>query len=90
MRNRLIVVSMGICIRFGRHGGSALRCQVLDRQKSINVKFMTFYLFADIETISRPMLFITGSNARSREFREEADKLAGEPKEGDCAERRSR
>ena len=47
-----------------------------------NVKFMNFYPFADIETISpRPMLFITGSNAHSREFSEEAYKLAGEPKE---------
>ncbi|GAB3396292.1 alpha/beta hydrolase [Azotobacter armeniacus] len=47
-----------------------------------NVKFMNFYPFADIETISpRPMLFITGENAHSREFSEEAYKLAGEPKE---------
>jgi uncharacterized protein len=34
-----------------------------------NVKFMNFYPFNDIETISpRPMLFITGDNAHSREF----------------------
>ncbi|RJG01299.1 alpha/beta hydrolase [Noviherbaspirillum sedimenti] len=47
-----------------------------------NVKFMNFYPFADIETISpRPMLFITGDNAHSREFSEEAYKLAGQPKE---------
>lgn len=47
-----------------------------------NVKFMNFYPFNDIETISpRPMLFITGENAHSREFSEEAYKLAGEPKE---------
>ena len=47
-----------------------------------NVKFMNFYPFADIETISpRPMLFITGENAHSREFSEEAYRLAGEPKE---------
>ncbi|WPV00688.1 alpha/beta hydrolase [Mucilaginibacter sp. cycad4] len=47
-----------------------------------NVKFMNFYPFDDIETISpRPMLFITGSNAHSREFSQEAYKLAGEPKE---------
>ncbi|MEP9324921.1 alpha/beta hydrolase [Paraburkholderia phymatum] len=47
-----------------------------------NVKFMNFYPFTDIETISpRPMLFITGANAHSREFSEEAYKLAGEPKE---------
>jgi fermentation-respiration switch protein FrsA (DUF1100 family) len=49
---------------------------------SSNVKFMNFYPFADIETISpRPMLFIAGENAHSREFSEEAYKLAGEPKE---------
>ena len=49
---------------------------------SSNVKFMNFYPFADIETVSpRPMLFITGENAHSREFSEEAYRLAGEPKE---------
>jgi hypothetical protein len=47
-----------------------------------NVKFMNFYPFADIETISpRPMLFIAGENAHSREFSEEAYRLAGQPKE---------
>jgi uncharacterized protein len=47
-----------------------------------SVKFMNFYPFMDIETISpRPMLFITGENAHSREFSEEAYRLAGEPKE---------
>ncbi|GAB2879695.1 alpha/beta hydrolase [Uliginosibacterium flavum] len=47
-----------------------------------NVKFMNFYPFNDIETISpRPMLFITGSEAHSREFSEAAFKLAGQPKE---------
>jgi uncharacterized protein len=47
-----------------------------------NVKFMNFYPFEDIETISpRPMLFIAGENAHSREFSEDAYKLAGEPKE---------
>ncbi|QIT28122.1 alpha/beta hydrolase [Raoultella terrigena] len=47
-----------------------------------NVKFMNFYPFNDIETISpRPMLFITGDQAHSKEFSEEAYKLAGEPKE---------
>jgi fermentation-respiration switch protein FrsA (DUF1100 family) len=49
---------------------------------SSNVKFMNFYPFNDIETISpRPMLFITGDIAHSREFSEEAYKLAGQPKE---------
>lgn len=47
-----------------------------------NVKFMNFYPFNDIETISpRPMLFITGDKAHSKEFSEEAYKLAGQPKE---------
>ncbi|MNX96596.1 fermentation/respiration switch protein [compost metagenome] len=49
---------------------------------SSNTKFMNFYPFADIESISpRPMLFIAGENAHSREFSEEAFRLAGEPKE---------
>ena len=49
---------------------------------SSNIKFMNFYPFSDIETISpRPMLFITGETAHSREFSEEAYRLAGEPKE---------
>ena len=43
---------------------------------------MNFYPFNDIETISpRPMLFIAGADAHSREFSEEAYKLAGQPKE---------
>ncbi|MBR7792293.1 alpha/beta hydrolase [Undibacterium sp. FT147W] len=47
-----------------------------------NVKFMNFYPFNDIETISpRPMLFIAGDVAHSREFSEEAYKLAAQPKE---------
>jgi fermentation-respiration switch protein FrsA (DUF1100 family) len=46
------------------------------------VKFMNFYPFNDIETISpRPMIFITGDKAPSREFSEDAYKRAGEPKE---------
>ncbi|WP_067659302.1 alpha/beta hydrolase [Nocardia harenae] len=49
---------------------------------SSNTKFMNFYPFNDIETISpRPMLFITGENAHSREFSEEAYRLAGDHKE---------
>ena len=49
---------------------------------SSNVKFMNFYPFNDIETIApRPMLFIAGDQAHSREFSEEAYRLAGEPKE---------
>lgn len=49
---------------------------------SSNAKFMNFYPFNDIETISpRPMLFITGDRAHSREFSEDAYKRAGQPKE---------
>jgi uncharacterized protein len=49
---------------------------------SSNVKFMNFYPFNDIETISpRPMLFITGDVAHSREFSEDAYQRAAEPKE---------
>ncbi|WP_161628534.1 alpha/beta hydrolase, partial [Marinobacter sp. ES-1] len=45
-------------------------------------KFMNFYPFQDIETISpRPMLFITGEDAHSIEFSEDAYRLAAEPKE---------
>ncbi len=47
-----------------------------------NVKFMNFYPFNDIETISpRPLLLITGANAHSREFSEDAYQRAAEPKE---------
>lgn len=47
-----------------------------------NVKFMNFYPFNDIETISpRPMLLITGDQAHSREFSEDAYERAAEPKE---------
>jgi fermentation-respiration switch protein FrsA (DUF1100 family) len=47
-----------------------------------NVKFMNFYPFADIETISpRPMLFIAGEQAHSREFSEDAYQMAAEPKQ---------
>lgn len=47
-----------------------------------NVKFMNFYPFNDIETISpRALLFIAGENAHSREFSEDAYRRAAEPKE---------
>lgn len=47
-----------------------------------NVKFMNFYPFNDIATISpRPLLFISGDQAHSREFSEDAYKRAAEPKE---------
>lgn len=46
------------------------------------VKFMNFYPFDDIETISpRALLFIAGENAHSREFSEDACRRAAEPKE---------
>lgn len=47
-----------------------------------NVKFMNFYPFNDIETISpRPLMFIAGQNAHSIEFSEKAYQRAAEPKE---------
>ena len=47
-----------------------------------NSKFMNFYPFNDIETISpRPLLFISGDQAHSREFSEDAYQRAAEPKE---------
>lgn len=47
-----------------------------------NVKFMNFYPFDHIETISpRALLFIAGENAHSREFSEDAYRRAAEPKE---------
>ena len=49
---------------------------------SSNTKFINFYPFNDIETISpRPLLFITGDQAHSKEFSEDAYKRAAEPKE---------
>jgi len=46
------------------------------------IKFMNFYPFNDIETISpRPLLFIAGDQAHSREFSEDAYQRAAEPKE---------
>lgn len=49
---------------------------------SSNTKFMNFYPFNDIETISpRPLLFITGDQVHSKEFSEDAYKRAAEPKE---------
>jgi fermentation-respiration switch protein FrsA (DUF1100 family) len=47
-----------------------------------NARFLNFYPFIDIDTISpRPMLFISGDQSHSREFTEDAYALAGEPKE---------
>lgn len=53
-----------------------------NRTLSGEVKFVNFYPFVDIETISpRPMLFITGDQAHSKEFSEDAYQRAAEPKE---------
>lgn len=47
-----------------------------------NIKFMNFYPFNDLEAISpRPLLFISGDQAHSKEFSAEAYRLAAEPKE---------
>lgn len=47
-----------------------------------NVKFMNFYPFNDLDMISpRPMMFVAGDKAHSREFSEDAYKRAAEPKE---------
>ncbi|MGH8371141.1 MAG: alpha/beta hydrolase [Gammaproteobacteria bacterium] len=56
--------------------------QTQNRTLVNEVKFMNFYPFDDIQTISpRPMLFIAGEVAHSREFSDTAYKLAAEPKE---------
>ncbi|HBN9511468.1 TPA: alpha/beta hydrolase [Pseudomonas aeruginosa] len=53
-----------------------------NRMLSSEVRFMNFYPFNDIETITpRPLLFIAGDQAHSREFSEDAFRLSGEQKE---------
>ncbi|KAM5360527.1 hypothetical protein ACJZ2D_013703 [Fusarium nematophilum] len=50
--------------------------------RTSQVKFLNFYPFNDIDTISpRPLLFISGDKAHSREFSEDAYRRAAEPKE---------
>ncbi|KAH7376862.1 Alpha/Beta hydrolase protein [Plectosphaerella cucumerina] len=47
-----------------------------------NVKFMNFYPLSDLDVISpRPVLFISGDQAHSLEFSEDAYEAAAEPKE---------
>ncbi|TDS82239.1 alpha/beta hydrolase [Comamonas sp. JUb58] len=56
--------------------------QTQNRTLASEVKFMNFYPFNDIETISpRPLLFIAGDQAHSKEFSEDAYQRAAEPKE---------
>ncbi|TIA06183.1 alpha/beta-hydrolase [Aureobasidium pullulans] len=56
--------------------------QTSDRIFSSNTRFINFYPFNDIETISpRPILFVTGDQAHSKEFSVDAYARAMEPKE---------
>ncbi len=53
-----------------------------NRALTSEVRFVNFYPFNDIETISpRPLLFIAGDQAHSKAFSEDAYKRAAEPKE---------
>ncbi|WP_291380573.1 MULTISPECIES: alpha/beta hydrolase [Achromobacter] len=56
--------------------------QTQNRMLTSEVRFVNFYPFNDIASISpRPLLFITGDTAHSREFSEDAYAKAAEPKE---------
>jgi len=56
--------------------------QTQNRALSGEIKFLNFYPFNDIDSISpRPLLFIAGTAAHSKEFSEDAYKKAAEPKE---------
>src|SRR3546814_5958850 len=56
--------------------------QTQNRMLTSEVRFVNFYPFNDIETISpRPLLFIAGDQAHYKEFSEDAYKLAAGPKE---------
>lgn len=62
--------------------GSETPQSTTHRKLSAEIKFMNFYPFNDIETVSpRPMPFISGDQAHSKEFSEDAYKRAAEPKE---------
>lgn len=53
-----------------------------NRMLSSEIRFVNFYPFNDIASIApRPLLFIAGDQAHSREFSEEAYRLAAAPKE---------
>lgn len=53
-----------------------------NRMLTSEVRFMNFYPFNDLELIApRPLLFITGDKAHSREFSEDAYRKATGPKE---------
>jgi fermentation-respiration switch protein FrsA (DUF1100 family) len=53
-----------------------------NRMLTSEVRFMNFYPFNDMDMISpRPLLFIAGDQAHSKEFSEEAYRLATGPKE---------
>jgi len=53
-----------------------------NRMLTSEVRFMNFYPFQDLELIApRPLLFIAGDQAHSREFSETAHRLAPGPKE---------
>lgn len=56
--------------------------QTQNRTLAAEIKFLNFYPFSDIDTISpRPILIIAGDKAHSREFSEDAYARAAEPKE---------